>query len=251
MRGARARAPPPSRSALELGLGLDVDAEDAVLEREGDLVARSCRRRRRRSAPAGTPAASARRSSPSETTSTPAPSRASVRDHGQVGVGLHRVADQRSSRPGERRRAARGSAAPASRWNSSRTACRPPRRCAQGARPRAWSTPPRELEMVHVGRGQRIERVEYGGLVRHAAWPGRCPAIGVAGLGGRGVRRRARASHARRSRAGSSVPGIGAAQSHGQSGRRPCICTSEPCSQSATPWPPRKQPTSRGRHGQF
>ena len=44
---------------------------------------------------AGTPAASARRISPSETTSTPAPSRPRVRDHRDVGVGLDRVADQR------------------------------------------------------------------------------------------------------------------------------------------------------------
>ena len=42
---------------------------------------------------AGMPAASARRSSPSETTSTPAPSRAERLQDRLVGIGLHRVAD--------------------------------------------------------------------------------------------------------------------------------------------------------------
>ncbi len=43
----------------------------------------------------GTPAARARRNSPSETTSMPAPSRASVREHRLVGIRLHGVADER------------------------------------------------------------------------------------------------------------------------------------------------------------
>ena len=43
----------------------------------------------------GTPAASARLSSPPETTSAPAPSFAKRRDHRLVGIGLHRVADER------------------------------------------------------------------------------------------------------------------------------------------------------------
>ncbi len=43
---------------------------------------------------AGTPAATARRSSPSETTSTPAPRAASVFSTALVGVGLHRIADE-------------------------------------------------------------------------------------------------------------------------------------------------------------
>ncbi len=43
----------------------------------------------------GTPAARARLSSPSETTSMPAPRRARVVKHRLVGIGLHRVADER------------------------------------------------------------------------------------------------------------------------------------------------------------
>ena len=34
------------RQQLELRLGLDIDAEDALVDRERELVARSCRRRR-------------------------------------------------------------------------------------------------------------------------------------------------------------------------------------------------------------
>ena len=49
----------------------------------------------------GTPAARARRYSPPETTSMPAPSEAISADDREVGVGLHRVADQ-VRQPGER-----------------------------------------------------------------------------------------------------------------------------------------------------
>ena len=95
-RGASLPSPWRSREMqLELGLGFDVEAEDAGVEREARSRARSCRRRRRRSCPAAPPAASARRSSPSETTSMPGALRDEGANHRLVGVRLHGVADQR------------------------------------------------------------------------------------------------------------------------------------------------------------
>ena len=83
----------------------------------------------------GTPAASARLSSPPDTTSAPAPSLRQRRDHRLVGIRLDRVADQRRH-VGEGVRRTRGSAAPASRSNSNRTACRPPARGLRDSPPR-------------------------------------------------------------------------------------------------------------------
>ena len=65
------------RQQLELRLGLDVDAEDALVERERKLGA-VLPTPENMILSGGTPAASARLSSPSDTTSAPAPSLASV-----------------------------------------------------------------------------------------------------------------------------------------------------------------------------
>jgi hypothetical protein len=63
------------RQQLQLRLGFDVEAEDAGFEREIHLARRLADAGEHDLRAAGTPAASARRSSPSETTSAPAPSR--------------------------------------------------------------------------------------------------------------------------------------------------------------------------------
>ena len=78
---------------LELGLGFHVEAQDAAVEREGHL-APGLADAREHDPLAGTPAASARRNSPSETMSMPAPSSPSVLQHRLVGIRLHGVADE-------------------------------------------------------------------------------------------------------------------------------------------------------------
>ena len=110
---------------LELGLGLDVDAEDVVVERERELV--------RGLADAGEHDLLRRHAGRERALQLAARDDVGAgaeprqrRDHRLVGIRLHRVADERRH-IGERARRTRGSAAPASRSNSNRTACRPPR----------------------------------------------------------------------------------------------------------------------------
>ena len=92
-RGCPARAATRSRRSSS--------AADSTLKQRMPAVQRlrasrprSCRRRRTRPCAGSPPAASTRASSPPETMSKPAPSRASSVEDGEVGVGLHRVADQ-------------------------------------------------------------------------------------------------------------------------------------------------------------
>ena len=82
----------------------------------------------------GMPAASARRSSPSETTSMPAPSLASVSS--TAWLDWPSCDSRRARRRRRTPRRTRGSGARASPSNSNRTACRPRRRCSARSRPR-------------------------------------------------------------------------------------------------------------------
>ncbi len=94
--GAHALARPrPGRQQIELGLRLDVDLGDAGFEREGELPGGLAdagehdplRPARRPPAPGG--------SRPRRRCRRRRPRRARVRTHGDVGVGLQRVGDQR------------------------------------------------------------------------------------------------------------------------------------------------------------
>ena len=87
-----------SESARELGLGLDVELADAgsSASRISPPVLPTPEKTIRSP---GTPAARARRNSPSETTSMPAPSEAISAQHGEVGIGLHRDSRCTWSRP--------------------------------------------------------------------------------------------------------------------------------------------------------
>ena len=124
----------PRAEQLELGLGLDVEAEDAGVEREGDLA--------RGLADAGEDDALGRHAGGERA------AQLALGDHVHAGAepGERRAAPPGWSSPSWRSRPARrarrrprrrrGSAASASPSNSSRTACRPRRRSPAAARPR-------------------------------------------------------------------------------------------------------------------
>ena len=107
----------------------------------------------------GMPASRARRSSPSLTTSAPAPSAANSAQHREPVVRLHRVVDVRiQSGLGQRGRRACDSAGAWRTPNRPRPACRPHRRWRSAARhrsaarpSRAWQMRPRGDQLGHRG----------------------------------------------------------------------------------------------------
>ena len=155
-RASRPCAAATSLKRLKLGLAFDIELIDAGLERQLAFRPWSCRRRKRRSARPGMPAASAFFSSPPDTTSAPAPSLRQCLQHGEIAVRLDRKGDQRALRAALPRR--RGSAAPASRWNSNRTACRP----------RRASTV--EIDVLGVQHAVLVRKVIHRPIGRRAAW---------------------------------------------------------------------------------
>ena len=128
---------------IEFGLALDIELMNAGFEAELHFRVWFFRRRKRRCGLAGMPAASAFFNSPPETTSAPAPSLRQRFQHGEIAVRLHR--DRRSACLSGTLARTRGNAAPVSRWNSNRTACRPhprvrtDRRLRRKARPSRYS----------------------------------------------------------------------------------------------------------------
>ena len=85
------------------------------------------------------------------------------RDHRLVGIRLDRVADQRRH-VGEGARRTRGSAAPASRSNSNRTACRPPRASAGEIHRLGVQHAVAIGEVVHRRQAQSSSTVEREGV---------------------------------------------------------------------------------------
>ena len=83
------------RNALQLRLGFDVEAENAVVERQGDFPLGLADAGEGDALAAERSAARARRNSPSDTTSMPAPRPREQGQHGLIRIGFHRIADER------------------------------------------------------------------------------------------------------------------------------------------------------------
>ena len=140
-RRALAHARRDALDRVELARRLDVEGEDARLERVLDLVLALADAARTRSSSDRRRPCSARKSSPRETMSTPAPSATSARSTAEVRVRLHRVADDVLV-PGERVVEHLVVRARASRGCRRRPACRPRRRSSPAGRLRSTARRP-------------------------------------------------------------------------------------------------------------